>query len=74
MPKHEKNIIAFVVMCINEYAKRNDMTSKDAYLYLREYKGIDFLIETYEAEHTVGLDDVMEDLAQICANNGGVRV
>lgn len=74
MSKQEKNIIAFVVMCINEYAKRNDMTSKDTYLYLREYKGIEFLIENYEAEHTVGIEDVMEDLDQVCTNNGGVRV
>ena len=74
MVKYEKNIIAFIVMCVNEYAKRLEKNSKDTYLYLREYKGIEFLIENYEAEHTVGIDDVMEDLDQVCANNGGVIV
>jgi len=74
MQKYEKNVIAFMVMCINEYAKRYDMTSKEGYLYLKKYKGIDFLIENYEAEHTVGIDDVIEDLTQVCANNGGVSV
>lgn len=47
------------------------MTSKEAYLYLRNFKGIEFLKENYEAEHTVGLDDAIDDLKQVCINNGG---
>ena len=69
--KQEKNIINYIVICINEFAKRFKMTSKEAYLYLRNFKGIEFLKENYEAEHTVGLDDAIDDLKQVCVNNGG---
>ena len=71
MSKQEKNIINYIVICINEFAKQFKITSKEAYLYLKKFKGIDFLKENYEAEHTVGLDDAMEDLKQVCINNGG---
>jgi hypothetical protein len=30
-----------------------------------------FLIECYGAEHTLSLDDAVEDLATVCRNNGG---
>ena len=71
MSKQEKNIINYIVICINEFAKRCKITSKDAYMYLKEYKVINFLNENYEAEHTVGIDDAIDDLKQVCINNGG---
>ena len=71
MSKNEKNIINYIVICINEFAKQCKITSKEAYLYLRDYKGIEFLKENYEAEHTVGLDDAIDDLKQVCIKNGG---
>ena len=71
MSKQEKNIINYIVICINEFAKRCKITSKEEYMYLKEYKGIKFLKENYEAEHTVGIDDAIDDLKQVCINNGG---
>lgn len=71
MSKEEKNRINYIVICINEFAKQCKITSKEAYLYLKKYKGIEFLIENYEAEHTVGLDDAVDDLKQVCIKNGG---
>ena len=71
MTKKEKNIINYIVICINEFAKQCGITSKEAYLYLRDFKGIEFLKENYEAEHTVSLNDVIEDFKQVCRRNGG---
>ena len=71
MSKQEKNIINYIVICINEFAEQCKMTSKEAYIYLRDFKGIEFLKENYEAEHTVGLDDAIDDLKKVCNNNGG---
>ncbi len=71
MSKKEKKIIDYIVICINEFAKHYKITSKEAYIYLRDFKGIEFLKENYEAEHTIGLDDTIDDLKQICINNGG---
>lgn len=35
------------------------------------YSGIAFLDENYEIEHTLSLDDAVEDLELICRKNGG---
>lgn len=71
MSKQEKNIINYIVICINEFAKQCKITSTESYLYLKKFKGINFLEENYEAEHTISLDETMEDLKQICIKNGG---
>lgn len=71
MSKHEKNIVNYIVICINEFAKQCNKTSREAYFYLKEYKGIEFLKENYEAEHTISLEDAIDDLKQVCINNGG---
>lgn len=71
MSKQEKKLINYIVICINEFAKQCKISSKEAYIYLKNFKGIEFLKENYEAEHTVGLDDAIEDLKQVCTNNGG---
>lgn len=71
MSKYEKNIINYIVICINEFAKQFKITSKESYFYLKDFKGIEFLKENYEAEHTLSLDDALDDLKKICKNNGG---
>ena len=71
MYKKKKRLIDYIVICINEFAKQCKISSKEAYLYLKKFKGIEFLKENYEAEHTVSLDDAVEDLKQVCSNNGG---
>ena len=71
MSERERKIIDYIVICISEFAKQKGITKKDAYNYLKEYKGLEFLDECYEAEHTLSLNDAVEDLTEICKNNGG---
>lgn len=71
MSKKEEKVIDYIVICINEFAKQFKITSKEAYIYLRDFKGIEFLKENYEAEHTVSLYDTVDDLKQVCIKNGG---
>lgn len=71
MSDKEKSIINYIVICISEFAKQKSITAKEAYNYLKEYKGLEFLNECYEAEHTLSLNDAVEDLTEICKGNGG---
>ena len=70
--KQQINIINYLVICINEFAERFGFDSKSAYRLLSQYGGIDFLLQYFEIEHTLSLDDAVEDLALICRQNGGV--
>jgi hypothetical protein len=63
--------IHYYVMCIGEFARAKSISAKDAFNYLRAYKGVEFLIECYDAEHTLSLENAVEDLTQVCRNNGG---
>ena len=66
--------INYYVVCINEFARRYSATPREAFLYLDKYKGIDFLQENYDIEHTLSLEDAIDDLEIVCSNNGGSKV
>lgn len=71
MPQEQRNQVNYVVVCVNEFAKRKRIPIRDAFQYLYQHKGIAFLTECYDAEHTLSLEDAIEDLTVICRKNGG---
>ena len=71
MPAEVRKQIDYAVACVSEFAKKKAMHPREAFLYLYNYKGIAFLKEHYDIEHTLALEDTIEDLDQICRNNGG---
>ena len=70
--KQQTNIINYLVICINDFADRFDMDSKAAYRFLSQFGGIDFLIQHYEIEHTLSIDEAIDDLEMVCRQNGGI--
>ena len=66
-----KKKICYTIACVNEFADRYQLSSKEAFVYLYDHKGIEFLKENYDIEHTLSFDDAVDDLTIICRNNGG---
>ena len=66
-----KKKINYTVVCVNEFANKFHITSKEAFIYLYNYKGIEFIKENYDIEHTLSLDDAVEDLTMVCRSKGG---
>ncbi|HJC52083.1 MAG TPA: DUF3791 domain-containing protein [Candidatus Alistipes merdavium] len=66
-----KKLIGYVVANISEFAKKYDLTIREASNYLNLHKGLSFLEQHYDAEHLLSIDDSVEDLARVCYNNGG---
>ena len=71
MSREEKNRIEYISICIFQFASRFGLSIVDAISYLLDFKGIDFLEENYEIEHTLPLNDTIDALQIICARNGG---
>lgn len=72
MDKREtKNRIEYIVAVVSCFAGHFKLTNSQAYAYLRRYTGIDFLIDCYEAEHTLSIENAVEDLQLYCYNRGG---
>ena len=63
--------IAYIIAVVNEFAARFSLNPQQAYKYLDRFKGIDFVDEFYNVEHTQSFDDVVDDLALLCRKNGG---
>ena len=71
MPQQVRNLINYMVVCVNDYADRHGLTRTGAFDYLLLNKGLSFLEDCYEAEHTLSLDEALEDLDAVCKRNEG---
>ena len=65
------NIIEYVNCCVGAFANRFKLSLAVSYGYLSRFEGIDFLIDCYAAEHTLSIEDAVEDVAILCQKNGG---
>ena len=63
--------IEYLVTCISAFAEKYNLAIPQAYSYLKRFTGIDFLIECYDIEHTLSIENAVEDLQQLCYNHGG---
>ena len=71
MAREERNIIGYTVALITEFALHYGIRQRQAYAYLKRFKGMEHLHEYYGILHTQSFLDTVEVLAQVCANNGG---
>lgn len=71
MSQLDKNILAFTVALVSEFATRFNITQDKAYNYIRRYNGLEFFLKHYDVLHTLSFEDNVDDLIQVCANNGG---
>ena len=67
----DKYQIPFINACIRAFARRVGLPVKNVFQYLDRFKGIDFVDEFYNVEHTQPFEDVVDDLAIYCRKNGG---
>ncbi len=71
MYTEKENCARYMVMCVNAFAQKKNMDSRSAFRYLYNNKGIQYLKEHYEIEHTLPLNDTIEALTVVCRQNGG---
>jgi len=71
MQSEELKKINYIVVCVNEFADTTGLSVQEAFRYLYNHKGITFLKEHYEIEHTLSLENAIDDLKIICQKNGG---
>ena len=55
-----KDKAEYLVMFVNEFAKRYQLTDIQAYRYLKRFKAIDFLEKEYNVAHTQSFDDMVD--------------
>ena len=63
--------IPYLNAVIRTFGNRFGMTVQQAFRYLYNFKGIRFLLEYYDVEHTLCIEDTVDDLITVCQKNGG---
>ena len=63
--------INYVVALITEFAKEHQISAQQAYLYLKVNKGLNFIEQFYDVEHTLSFENAVEDLTIYCKRMGG---
>ena len=63
--------IESIVMSIGEFGRAYSLSSSDAYVYLKKYKGLAYLEDCHEPLSCLPMESLVDDLAQVCRNNGG---
>ena len=58
--------INYIVALITEFATAHHITTQQAYQYLQQYKGLDFVEKFYDVEHTFSFENTVEDLTLYC--------
>lgn len=71
MAREERYFIGYTVALISEFASRFGIRPRQAYAYLKRYKGMEYLQHHYGVLHTQSFSDTVDILAQVCLNNGG---
>ena len=67
----QKRKIGFTVACVNEFANKHNLSAKEAFQYLFQFKGIALIKENHDVEHTLDFETILEDLEILCKKNGG---
>ncbi len=71
MGEQLQNKTTYFIYCINAFANKYGLSSKQAFAYLLRFKGLEFLDECYEVEHQLSFKEAVDDLTTICFRNGG---
>jgi hypothetical protein len=71
LDKQTSDKVSFITFIIPEFAAKFRINTQEAYRYLKQYGGLDFLHEHWWALHTDNEYYTLLDLYDVCRENGG---
>lgn len=66
-----RDIFEYIIALVSEFAKRFDLTDKQAFNYIRNHKGIVFIEKNYGIIHTLDFNEAIDSVATYCRRFGG---
>ena len=70
--KNQSSIEKYIDFLICEFANEHDLSRGEALAFLEKYGAIEFLNEHFAIEHTLSIEDALDDMMIICRENGGM--
>ena len=65
--------VSFITFIIPVFARAYKMNKQNAYLYLKKYGGLEFLLEHWWTLHTEDHYWSTRELYEVCYENGGLK-
>ena len=56
--------LSYIIAVISEFAQAHTLNLQQAYRYLMRYKGLEFIDQHYDIEHTLSFEDVIEEFTK----------
>lgn len=71
--KHDlRDIIEYIIALVNEFAKRFNLSDRQAFNYIRNHRGVSFIEQNYGIIHTLDFQEAVDCVAIYCRKSGGV--
>ncbi len=69
--KNIKDHVDWTLIFLWEFGKKYGLTMKQAFNYLKRYKGIAFIEKHYDYVHTQSFTSMVNDMTDYCRLHGG---
>ena len=66
-----RDIFEYIIALVNEFAKRFELSDRQAYHYIRAHEGIAFIEKNYGIIHTLDFNEAVDSVAAYCRRSGG---
>lgn len=62
----------YIIALVNEFAKKFNLSDKQAFNYIRNHQGVTFIEDNYGIIHTLDFQEAVECVALFCRKTGGL--
>ncbi len=66
-----RDIFEYVIALVNEFARKFNLSDRQAFNYIRNHKGISFIENNYGIIHTLDFNEAVDSVATYCRRSGG---
>lgn len=66
-----RDIFEYIIALVNEFAKRFNLSDKQAFNYIQNHRGVAFIEKNYGIIHTLDFYEAVESVATYCRRSGG---
>ncbi|MGM9866791.1 MAG: DUF3791 domain-containing protein [Lepagella sp.] len=62
----------YIIALVSEFAKKFDLSNRQAFNYIRNHQGISFIEQNYGIIHTLDFKEAVDSVAIYCRKTGGL--
>ncbi len=72
MKYESRDIMEYIIALVSEFAKKFDLSNRQAFNYIRNHQGISFIEQNYGIIHTLDFKEAVDSVATYCRKTGGL--